>query len=305
MSFLVPELLRVLKPGRIAAIHTKNRIHYGSVTGKGFSTFHRFTHKACDCFEAGGFDCMGFHFVPTDVVAENNQTYRLGYSEACKDMTKMGAGIPEEIWIFRKAPTSNADAYADEPVRHNKYEYLLANWQLDADAFWRSSGNRLLIPEELQRLNLKQVRKMWDKFNQEVVYDYEGNVELLSELDRQDKLSRTFTTIPLRSHTPYVWNDVNRMHGLNMEQSRRKQQNHICPMPFDQVDRLIEQYSNPGDIVYDPFGGLCTTGVRAIKKGRKAILTELNDTYAKCGAIYMKETEYKAEIPTLFDVITI
>jgi DNA modification methylase len=303
MSFLVPELLRVLKPGRIAAIHTKNRIHYGSVTGKGFSTFHRFTHKACDCFEAGGFDCMGFHFVPTDVVAENNQTYRLGYSEACKDMTKMGAGIPEEIWIFRKAPTSNADAYADEPVRHDKAEYSLSNWQLDADAFWRSSGNRLLIPEELQRLNLKQIRKMWDKFNQEVVYDYGGNVELLSQLDQQDKLSRTFTTIPLRSHTPYVWNDVNRMHGLNMEQSRRKQQNHICPMPFDQVDRLIEQYSNPGDTVYDPFGGLCTTGVRALKKGRKAILTELNDTYAKCGAIYLKETEYKAEIPTLFDVI--
>jgi len=304
MGFLVPELLRVLKPGRIAAIHTKNRIHYGSVTGLGFSTFHRFTHKACDSFEAGGFHCMGYHIVPTDVVAENNQTYRLGYSEACKDMTKMGAGIPEEIWIFRKSPSSNTDAYADEPVTHDKSEYSLSNWQIDADAFWRSSGNRYLIPEELQKLNLKQVRKMWDKFNQETIYDYEGHVELMKELDRQDKLSRTFTTIPLRSTTPYIWNDVNRMHGLNMEQSRRKQQNHICPMPFDQVDRLIELYSNKGDTIYDPFGGLCTTGVRAIKKGRKAILTELNDTYAKCGAIYLRETEYKAEIPTLFDVVT-
>ena len=98
MSFLVPELLRVLKPGRIAAIHTKNRIHYGSVTGLGFSTFHRFSHKTCDCFEAGGFHTIGHHFVQTDVVAENAQTYRLGWTEACKDMTKMGAGIPEEIW---------------------------------------------------------------------------------------------------------------------------------------------------------------------------------------------------------------
>ena len=304
MDFLVPELLRVLKPGRIAAIHTKNRIHYGSVTGKGFSTFHRFTHKAADCFERNGFDCIGFHFVPTDVVAENNQTYRLGYSEACKDMTKMGAGIPEEIWLFRKAPTSNADAYADEPVTHEKAEYRLSNWQVDADAFWRSSGNRYLQPEEMQKLNLKQVRKMWDKFNEEIVYDYEGHVELLKMLDEQDKLSRTFTTLPIRSTTPYVWNDVNRMHGLNMEQSRRKQQNHICPMPFDLVDRLIEMYSNPGDLILDPFGGLGTTGVRAIKKGRKAYLCELNDVYAKCAAMYLRETEQKAEVPTLFDVIT-
>lgn len=302
MDFLVPELLRVLKPGRIAAFHTKNRIHYGSVTGKGFSTFHRFTHKACDCFERNGFDCMGFHYIPTDVVAENNQTYRLGYTEACKDMTKMGSGIPEEIWLFRKTPTSNANAYADEPVVHES-EYTLSHWQIDADSFWRSSGDRYLQPEELAGLTMKHLRKWWNKFNEEMIYDYQGHAELLKLLDEKNKLSRTFTTLPLRSLTGYIWNDVNRMQGLNMEQSRRKQQNHICPMPFDQVDRLIELYSNPGETILDPFGGLCTTGVRAVKKGRKAILCELNDTYAKCGAMYLKEAEYKNDIPTLFDVI--
>lgn len=304
MDFLVPELLRVLKPGRIAAFHTKNRIHYGSVTGLGFSTFHRFTHRACDCFERNGFHCMGFHYVPTDVVAENNQTYRLGYTEACKDMTKMGAGIPEEIWIFRKAPSSNADAYADDPVTHEKDQYSLSQWQIDADSFWRSSGNRYLQPEEMKRWGLDKIQAWWKKFNANTIYDYQAHEELLTALDEHDKLSRTFTTLPIRSLTDYVWNDVNRMHGLNMEQSRRKQQNHICPMPFDQVDRLIELYSNPGDVILDPFGGLCTTGVRAVKKGRKAILTELNDVYAKCGAMYLKETEYKADIPTLFDVLT-
>lgn len=304
MNFLIPHLLRVLKPGRIAAFHTKNRIHYGSVTGLGFSIFHRFTHAACDCFEKGGFHCMGFHYVPTDVVAENNQTYRLGYGEMVKDATKMGAGIPEEIWIFRKAPSSNADAYADEPVTKAKGDYGLSNWQIDADSFWRSSGNRYLQPEELTGMTMKHLRKWWNKFNEESIYDYDKHVELLDVLDDKGKLSRTFTTLPIRSLTDHVWNDVNRMHGLNMEQSRRKQQNHICPMPFDQVDRLIELYSNPGETILDPFGGLCTTGVRAIKKNRKAILCELNDVYAKCGAIYLRETEYKNEIPTLFDVIT-
>lgn len=301
MDFLVPELLRVLKPGRIAAFHTKNRIHYGSVTGLGFSIMHRFTHRACDCFERNGFHCMGFHYVPTSVVEENNQTYRLGYGEMMKDATKMGAGIPEEIWIFRKAPSSNSNAYADDPVIHDRAFYSLAHWQIDADSFWQSNGNRYLTPHQLKGWGLDKIQAWWKRFNKETVYDYNQHVELLQMLDDHKKLSRTFTTLPLQSNNGYVWNDVNRMHGLNMEQSRRKLQNHICPMPFDQVDRLIEFYTNPGETIFDPFGGLGTTGVRAVKKKRKAILTELNEVYAKCASIYLKETEYKNELPTLFD----
>ncbi len=301
LSYLLPEMLRCLKPGRISAVHLKNRIHYGSVTGIGFSVMHRFTHLVCDAMEKAGFYCMGFHYVPTDVVAENNQTYRLGYGEMKKDATKMGAGIPEEIWIFRKRPTSSDNAYADLPVTVED-QYSLSNWQVDADSFWKSNGNRYLTPYELKSFGIDKVQAWWKKFNSEVVYDYDEHVKLLESLDNAGKLSRTFTTVPLRSNTDFVWNDVNRMHGLNMEQSRRKQQNHICPMPFDEVDRLIRFYSNPGETVADPFGGICTTGVRAVKMGRKAIITELNDTYAKCGSIYLKEEEQKINIPTLFDI---
>lgn len=302
MDYLVPELLRTLKPGRIAAIHTKNRIHYGSVTGKGFSTLHRFTHAACDCFERNGFDCIGYHYIPTDVVAENNQTYRLGFSEMKKDATKMGAGIPEEIWLFRKAPSSNDNAYADDPVTVEE-GYTLSHWQVDADAFWRSSGNRYLTPHELKAWGIDKLQAWWKRFNKSTVYDYQEHVKLLQSLDQAGKLSRTFTTLPMQSNTDFIWNDVNRMHGLNLEQSRRKQQNHICPLPFDEADRLIQFYSNPGDLVADPFGGIGTTGVRSIKWGRRAFLTELNAIYAKSAAMYMREEEQKAAIPTLFDLI--
>lgn len=348
MDFLVPQMLRVLKPGRIAAIHTKNRIHYGSVTGKGFSTFHRFTHMAADCFEKHGFHTMGFHYVPTDVVAENNQTYRLGYGEMQKDSTKMGSGIPEEIWIFRKAPTSNANSYADVSVEHNmgacplchhmapvgKFVrdgaiimdcpscqqffqeeelimneaggpvYSIAHWQIDADAFWRSSGDRYLDPEELKGMDMKQVRKWWNKFNSTTVYDFDQHVELLKMLDGRGKLSRKYTTLPLRSTTPFIWNDVNRMIGLNLQQSKRKEQKHICPMPRDQVRRLINLYSNPGDRVDDYFGGLGTTGLEAIEAGREAFLCELNEMYARCAAFYLRGAEQKKNIPTLFDILT-
>lgn len=303
MDYLIPHLLRTLKPGRIAAIHLKNRIHYGSVTGLGFSVFHRFTHAVCDAMEKHGFHTLGFHYVPTCVVGENSQTYRLTYGELLKDSTKMGAGIPEEIWLFRKAPSSADNGYADVPVTHDRDFYTLANWQIDADAFWGSSGNRYLTPDELATKDLKYIRKWWNQFNSSTVYDYEQHVQLLKDLDAKGKLSRSFTTLPLRSNTPYIWNDVNRMHNLNLKQSQRKQRNHICPMPFDEVDRLIEMYTNPGELVADPFGGIGTTGVRAVKKGRKALITELNEVYASTAQFYLKETENRKEIPTLFDVL--
>jgi len=108
----------------------------------------------------------------------------------------------------------------------------------------------------------------------------------------------------LRSTTPYVWNDVNRMNCLNLQQSVRKLQKHICPQAIDEVDRVILLYSNPGDVVLDNFGGIGTTGVEAIKHGRKAYVIDLNEKSAACAAMYLKEIANKKEIPTLFDTLT-
>jgi len=72
------------------------------------------------------------------------------------------------------------------------------------------------------------------------------------------------TALAPGSHHPDVWHDVNRMRTLNTEQSRRAQTMHVCPLQFDIVDRLITRYSNPTELVYDPFGGLFTTPLRAL-----------------------------------------
>jgi DNA modification methylase len=67
------------------------------------------------------------------------------------------------------------------------------------------------------------------------------------------------------SHDPDVWHDVNRMLTLNGEQTQRGLENHICPLQFDIVDRLINRYTNKGELVFDPFGGLFTVPYRAIR----------------------------------------
>jgi DNA modification methylase len=105
------------------------------------------------------------------------------------------------------------------------------------------------------------------------------------------------------SHHPEVWHDVNRMLTLNGEQSRRAVEQHVCPLQFDIVDRLIERYSNRGEVVYDPFHGLGTVGVRAIKAGRFGRGSELSSAYFADQVHYLRAAEREFTMPTLFDVL--
>ena len=66
---------------------------------------------------------------------------------------------------------------------------------------------------------------------------------------------------------------------LNGNQSQKGLQQHVCPLQTDIVDRLITRYSNPGDLVHDPFGGLMTVPYRAVLSGRKGSASELNTGY--------------------------
>ena len=120
MDFLTPELFRVLKPGRVAAIHVKDRVLFGNATGTGMPTIEPFHAQCISHYMKHGFQYFGMITVVTDVVRENNQTYRLGWSEQCKDGSKMGVGCPEYILLFRKLPTDRSTAYADVPVKKIK-----------------------------------------------------------------------------------------------------------------------------------------------------------------------------------------
>lgn len=303
MDHLTPELLRVLKPGRIAAIHVKDRIQFGAVTGAGAPTVSPFHAEAIFHYRSHGFDYMGLITVVTDVVRENNQTYRLGWSEQCKDGTKMGVGSPEYIVIVRKPQTDRSRGYADEPVRKDKVSYTRARWQVDAHAFWRSSGNRQLTADELAQLGPDKLAKLFTEYSLREVYDYETHVRIGEELEARGALPSTFMSLAPGSHHDDVWHDVNRMLTLNGDQAKRNLEAHVCPLQFDIVDRLIERYSNPGEEVFDPFGGLFTVPYRAILKGRKGRASELSTSYFLDGVRYLEAAERQMSMPSLFDAL--
>jgi DNA modification methylase len=303
MDYLTPELLRILAPGRIAAIHVKDRIRFGNVTGYGMPSVEPFHADCIAHYRRHGFIYCGMITVVTDVVRENNQTYRLGWTEQCKDGTKMGVGSPEYVLLFRKLPTDTSKGYADVRVEKSKAEYTRAQWQLDAHAFWRSSGNRLLSADDLVGYGPDAIHTLFKEFSRTNVYDYAEHVALGRALEDKGALPATFMCLAPESHDPDVWCDVTRMLTLNGEQSARGLASHICPLQFDIVDRIITRYTNPGETVFDPFGGLMTVPYRAVKLGRFGRGVELKAEYFDDGLRYLRAAEAEIDTPTLFDLL--
>ena len=303
MDYLTPELLRILQPGRVAAIHVKDRVLFGNVTGTGMPTMEPFHAMCIQHYMKHGFAYFGMITVITDVVRENNQTYRLGWTEQCKDGTKMGVGCPEYVLLFRKLPTDRSKAYADVRVVKFKEEYPLSQWQLDAHAFWRSSGDRNLNPDELARLKMSDRMRRFREYSRREVYSYEQHVKLSEELEKRDAISKEFMTVPPASIHPDVWDDISRMKTLNTSQSQRRKQLHVCPLQLDIVERIINRYSNPDDVVFDPFSGIATVPMMAVRMGRKGYGCELNAGYFADGVGYLQAEEAEMEQPSLFDLL--
>jgi DNA modification methylase len=302
MDFLTPNLLRALKPGRLACIHVKDRIIPGGMTGLGFQTVYPFHMHTMNHFLKHGFAYMGMKTIVTDVVRENAQTYRLGWTEQCKDGSKMGVGMPEYLLMFRKPQTDSTKGYADEPVIKSKERYSRARWQADAHGFTRSSGNRLLTKADFDGLSHAEVFRKFKAWSETQIYSYENHVEIAGWCDEMNMLPTGFMLLQPQSWSEEVWSDVTRMMTLNSQQYSKGQEMHLCPLQFDIVDRCIKQFTNKGETVFDPFGGIMTVPYRAMKFKRKGIAFELNKSYFADGAGWCAAMEAEISIPDLFDM---
>jgi DNA methylase len=302
MDHLTSELLRV-RPGRVMVVHVKDRVAPGGLTGPGFQTVQPFHAEAIFHYRRHGFAFLGMKTVVTDVVRENNQTYRLGWTEQCKDGTRMGAGLPEYLLLFRRPPTDAGDGYADTPVVKAKDAYSRTRWQIDAHGFSRSSGDRPLAPEDLADLPHQQIFRLFRQHGLTHVYDFEGHVRLGEALEAKGRLPTGFMLLQPPSWHPDVWTEVARIRTLNMLQERRGREMHLCPLQFDIVNRLISQFSMSGETVLDPFMGLATVPYCAVKLGRRGVGVELNPTYFHDGVGYVQAAAREASMPTLFDLL--
>ncbi|MGL4610159.1 MAG: DNA methyltransferase, partial [Trueperaceae bacterium] len=99
-----------------------------------------------------------------------------------------------------------------------------------------------------------------------------------------------------------VWFDIKQTNVLNVKQSKEGQEEkHICPLQLDVIARCIHLWSNEGDVVYDPFSGLGSTGYEALKMHRKYIGSELKDSYYQASLENLAEAEMLSKQVSLFE----
>lgn len=99
-----------------------------------------------------------------------------------------------------------------------------------------------------------------------------------------------------------VWMDINQSNTLQYRNARHEDdERHICPLQLDVISRGLQLWSNPGDIVLSPFGGIGSEGYMAVKMGRKPVLFELKDSYFEMQIKNMQQAVIDRDMPDLFE----
>lgn len=210
-KYLIPELKRVLKSGRICAIHCMDLpIQKGK---EGYIGLRDFSGMLIDWFTKEGFIYHAKTTVWKNPVTEMQRTKALGllHKTIKKDSVMSRVGIPDYILFFRN------EGENESPIQHQDINETLPNY----------------LPVDL-----------WQKY------------------------------------ASPVWMDVDYSRTLQYRSARDgNDEKHICPLQLDTIERIIHLYSNEGDTVFSPFGGIGSEGFQALKMNRKSISIELKESY--------------------------
>lgn len=99
-----------------------------------------------------------------------------------------------------------------------------------------------------------------------------------------------------------VWWDIRESDTLNAAVAREEDdERHICPLQLGFIERCVRLWSNPDELVLDPFMGIGSTGVVALQQGRRAVGCELKASYFQTATRNLQTAEAEASRPTLFD----
>lgn len=229
-SFLLKELYRILKPGRLMCCHTKDLGVYKNSSG--YTGMYDFTGEHTRAVLAENFKLHSKVTIWTDPVLEmqRTKTQRLLYKQVTTDSSKTGIGMAEYITVFKKWDGDEADW---EPITNlNKSNFPLETWQR-----WASP----------------------------------------------------------------VWMDIKRTDVLTAsEGTAMGDEKHICPLQLEVINRLVNLWSNEGEVVFTPFLGIGSEVYEAVKNGRRGIGCELKDSYFDVAVKNVQKAEFESNQDTLF-----
>lgn len=250
--FLVKELARVLMPGRLVSVHCMDIPKMKSRDG--VIGLKDFPGELIREFENAGFIYHSRVIVWKDPLVEATRTKALGlmHKQLCKDSAMCRMGLPDYVLTFR-LPGDNP-----EPVSH---EAGLSRFYGEDEP----KGIKGARPEPDADLVAKK-----EKYNTEPVYSHQV----------------------WRRYASPVWMDIRQSNTLNRAAARdEKDERHICPLQLDLIARCLELWTNPNDIVLDPFAGIGSVPVVALQMGRRTMGFELKESYFKQAVLNCQKEE--------------
>lgn len=245
-QFMIRELFRVLKPGRLASIHCMllptSKMRDGFI---GLSDFRGQLIRAC---QREGFVFHSEVSIWKDPVQAMQRTKALGllHKQIKKDSAMSRQGINDYLVTMRK-PGENA-----ERIAHDDATFPVDLWQRYASPVWATVENH--------------ASTLATGFHNGKTDSERARVSALC----RDDMSRSATLGP----------DINPSDTLQFRSAREDDdERHVCPLQLEVIRRAILLWSNPGDVVLSPFAGIGSEGYVALAEGRNFVGAELKTSY--------------------------
>ncbi len=256
-EFLIKEMARVTKPGRINAVHCTDVFD-------NTSRLWDFPHEVIRLHEKYGFEYRNRITIWKEPLKVRMRTMvqSLMHKFIVEDSTKCFTAMPDYVLVFTKKGENKVPVTHKYGINHYAGEIPILPNILKA---WNNANNSNLNADQL-----------WEHLN--AINDENGITKLNHYIWQR--------------YASSVWDDIRIDEVLQYKDSKDPDdEKHVHPLQLDVIDRLVELYSNPGETVLTPFMGVGSEVYSPVSMGRKAIGIELKESYFKQAVLNLREVK--------------
>lgn len=257
-DFLIAEIARVTKPGRITAVHCTDVFD-------NTCRLWDFPHEIIRLHEKHGFEYRNRITIWKEPLKVRMRTMvqSLMHKFIVEDSTKCFTAMPDYVLVFTKKGENEV------PVTH-------------PNGLKQYFGATPILPNILQAWNNANNSDL----NESQLWNYLNMKYQTHDDPKSNKLSHYIW----QRYASSVWDDIRIDNVLPFRDSKEDDdEKHVHPLQLDVIDRIVELYSNPGEVVLTPFMGVGSEVYSPVSLGRKAIGIELKDSYYKQAILNLKE----------------
>jgi DNA modification methylase len=258
-EYLIKEISRVTKPGRISAVHCTDVFD-------NTCRLWDFPNEIIRLHTKYGFEYRNRITIWKEPLNVRMRTMvqSLMHKFIVEDSTKCFTAMPDYVLVFTKKGDNEVPVTHPFGINHYAGEIPILPNILRA---WNNANNS----------NLNEV-ELWDHLNR---------------INEDDKITKLNHYIWQR-YASSVWDDIRIDNVLPFKDSKEEDdEKHVHPLQLDVIDRIVELYSNPDEVVLTPFMGVGSEVYSPVSMGRKAIGIELKDSYYKQAILNLKEAEIR------------